>query len=148
SSASGLRTSCPARSPGIGGTPTRGTTHRNRPTGSRSSAAATDPPGVQEITGCERRGDASRAVSRVETRSRCGTRVAVVEVVGISALPIPRPGEVLLYWRSYGLGRACRKLFSAYVAGREHWYVTIEDLSHWVGARLEPNGLEIRRATA
>jgi hypothetical protein len=67
--------------------------------------------------------------------------------VGTAKLPIPRPGEVLLYLRSHGPGRACRKLFAGYVAGREHWYLTIEDLSHWAGARPEPNGFEIRRAT-
>ena len=62
-------------------------------------------------------------------------------------LSIPTAGEALLYLRSHGIGRACRKAFAAYVAGREHWYLTIEDLTHWIGARLEPNGLEIRRAT-
>lgn len=52
-----------------------------------------------------------------------------------------------MYLRSYGFARACRKLFAGYVAGREHWYLTIEDLSHWAGARPEPGGFEIRRAT-
>ena len=64
-----------------------------------------------------------------------------------STLPIPRLGEISLYLRSHGPGRAFRKLFAGYVAGREQWYLTIEDLTHWVGTRLDPNGLEIRRAT-
>jgi len=62
-------------------------------------------------------------------------------------LPIPRLGEVWLYLRSFGLARTCRKFFASYIAGQEHWYVTIESLSNWIGARLEPNGLEIRCAT-
>lgn len=60
---------------------------------------------------------------------------------------LPSAGEVAIYLRSHGLRRAVAKLFSGYLAGREHWYLTIEDLGHWIGAHVEPDGLEIRRAT-
>lgn len=63
------------------------------------------------------------------------------------ALNLPRLGEVALYLRSHGARRAVAKLFSGYLVGREQWYLTIEDLSYWVGAHVEPDGLEIRPAT-
>jgi hypothetical protein len=65
----------------------------------------------------------------------------------VSALPAPSVGEVALYVRTHGIGRAWRKFLAGYVVGREYWYLTIEDLTHWMGARLEPGGLEVRRAT-
>lgn len=62
-------------------------------------------------------------------------------------LPVPTLGEVKLYLRSRGLRQAVRKLLAGYIVGREQWYVTIEDLTRWVGAPLEPAGVEIRGAT-
>ena len=62
-------------------------------------------------------------------------------------LPFPSLGEVRLYLRSVGIARTLRKALASYIAGRERWYVTIENLSHWVGASVEPNGVEVRRAT-
>jgi hypothetical protein len=53
---------------------------------------------------------------------------------------------VLLYLRRRGLKRAAGKLMSAYAVGRQEWYLTIEDLSQWVGVPFEPNGLEFREA--
>ncbi len=74
---------------------------------------------------------------------------ALLKVRGMATAPlnVPRLGEVALYLRSHGLRRAVAKLFSGYLAGREQWYLTIEDLGYWVGAHLDPDGLEIRAAT-
>lgn len=63
-------------------------------------------------------------------------------------LPLPSAGEAQLYLKSHGLGRASRKFIAAYVVGREHWYLTIEDLHRWIGEDLASQGLEIRAATA
>jgi hypothetical protein len=63
-------------------------------------------------------------------------------------LNVPGFGEVRLYVRSFGLARTLRKVFASSLAGRERWYLTIEDLTRWAGARLEPGDLELRRATS
>jgi hypothetical protein len=64
-----------------------------------------------------------------------------------ASLPVPTLGEALTYLRTHGVGGAWHKLLTTYLFGRDAWYVTIEDLSQWVGAPVECSEFEIRAAT-
>lgn len=62
------------------------------------------------------------------------------------SLALPSPGEAVAYLRNTGIGPTVRKLVSAYVAGRQRWYVTREDLTRYTGMEVDPAGLELRYA--
>ena len=54
--------------------------------------------------------------------------------------------EARSYLRTRGFRGAFEKALASYVAGRQTWYLTIEDLTHWVDAPVAATGLEIRAA--
>jgi hypothetical protein len=59
---------------------------------------------------------------------------------------LPAPAEALLYLRNNGMRRSLVKLLSAYVLGRQRWYMTREDLTRYAGVPVEANGIEFRFA--
>jgi GNAT superfamily N-acetyltransferase len=54
--------------------------------------------------------------------------------------------ELWLYLRNNGLWRSILKGLAVYVAGRQRWYLTHEDLTVYAGCRVEASGFEFRRA--
>lgn len=64
-----------------------------------------------------------------------------------SLLRLPAPHEAYLYVRNNGLRRSLAKFFCAYVAGRQRWYLTCEDLTRYAGTALVPGPYEYRFAT-
>jgi hypothetical protein len=64
----------------------------------------------------------------------------------MSLLSPPSLGEALLYLRHNGVRRSIRKVVSGYIAGRQQWHMTREDLSKYVGLPVDAEGLEFRFA--
>lgn len=62
----------------------------------------------------------------------------------MSLRTLPSPGEALLYLRNNGPRRSLRKLVSGYLAGRQQWYMTREDLTRYPGVPMDADGLEFR----
>ena len=54
--------------------------------------------------------------------------------------------ELWLYLLNNGLWRSLLKGLAVYVAGRQRWYLTHEDLTAYAGSTIEAPGLEFRRA--
>lgn len=63
-----------------------------------------------------------------------------------AALLLPSVYEIRLYLRNNGLRRSILKGLTAYVAGRQRWYLTHEDLTAYMGQPIRGNGLQFRRA--
>lgn len=59
---------------------------------------------------------------------------------------LPSLEEALLYLKNNGFGRSLGKVLSAYVLGRQKWYLTREDLTRYAGLPVAPGGFEIRAA--
>jgi len=54
--------------------------------------------------------------------------------------------EIWLYFLNNGLWRSLAKGLAVYVAGRQRWYLTREDLTAYVGRAADAPGFEFRRA--
>lgn len=63
-----------------------------------------------------------------------------------AALLLPSLYEIRLYLKNNGLRRSFMKGLTAYVAGRQHWYLTHEDLTAYMGQPVRGNGFQFRRA--
>jgi hypothetical protein len=64
----------------------------------------------------------------------------------MSLLSLPSAREALLYLRNNGLRRSIVKAVTGYVAGRQRWYMTREDLARYAGQAMENRGFEYRFA--
>ena len=60
--------------------------------------------------------------------------------------PIPSLREMLLYLRNNGARRSAAKFVARYLAGRQRWNMTCEDLTRHLGAPLPAGGYELRFA--
>jgi len=58
----------------------------------------------------------------------------------------PTLEDAWLYLKNNGLRRSLMKCVAAYIAGRQHWYLTCEDLMCYARAPLPIAGLELRMA--
>jgi hypothetical protein len=68
-------------------------------------------------------------------------------VLSIGAmLVLPSLFEIRLYLRNNGLRRSLMKGLTAYIAGRQRWYLTHEDLTSYIGQPIRGNGFQFRRA--
>jgi len=54
--------------------------------------------------------------------------------------------ELWLYMLNNGLWRSLLKGLAVYVAGRQRWYLTREDLTRYAGRRVDAPGFDFRRA--
>lgn len=63
-----------------------------------------------------------------------------------AALLLPSVHEIRLYLRNNGVRRSLLKGVTAYVAGRQRWYLTQEDLGTYIGQPIRGNGFQFRRA--
>ncbi len=63
-----------------------------------------------------------------------------------AAILLPSLHEIRLYLRNNGVRRSLLKGLTAYVAGRQRWYLTHEDLSTYIGQPIRGNGFQFRRA--
>ena len=63
-----------------------------------------------------------------------------------AALVLPSLYEIRLYLRNNGLRRSLLKGVTAYVVGRQRWYLTHEDLIAYMGQPIRGNGFQFRRA--
>jgi len=63
-----------------------------------------------------------------------------------SLSPLPSLAEAVLYLQNNGLQRSLGKLVSAYIVGRQRWYLTREDLTRYIGVPVGAPGLEFRPA--
>jgi GNAT superfamily N-acetyltransferase len=63
-----------------------------------------------------------------------------------AALVLPTVYEIRLYLRNNGLRRSLLKGLTAYVCGRQRWYLTHEDLTGYIGQPIRGNGFQFRRA--
>jgi hypothetical protein len=63
-----------------------------------------------------------------------------------AVLLLPSLHEIRLYLRNNGLRRSLVKGITAYVAGRQRWYLTHEDLTTYIGQPIRGNGFQFRRA--
>jgi hypothetical protein len=59
---------------------------------------------------------------------------------------IPSLREMLLYLRNNGARRSAAKFVARYLAGRQRWNMTCEDLTRHLGAPLPAGGYELRFA--
>jgi hypothetical protein len=59
---------------------------------------------------------------------------------------LPSVHEIQLYLRNNGLRRSMLKGLTAYIAGRQRWYLTYEDLTAYLGMPVRGNGFQFRRA--
>jgi GNAT superfamily N-acetyltransferase len=64
----------------------------------------------------------------------------------MSLLSLPSASEALLYVRNNGLRRSIAKAMTGYIAGRQRWYMTREDLTRYVGQTVEESDFEYRFA--
>ena len=64
----------------------------------------------------------------------------------MSLLSLPSAREALLYLRHNGLRRSITKALTGYIAGRQRWYMTREDLTRYAGQAVEDRGFEYRFA--
>jgi len=64
----------------------------------------------------------------------------------MSLLSLPSTSEALLYLRNNGLRRSVAKAMTGYIAGRQRWHMTREDLTRYVGQAVEDAGFEYRFA--
>jgi GNAT superfamily N-acetyltransferase len=62
--------------------------------------------------------------------------------------PLPSPREAWLYLRNNGLARSLGKFLATYVAGRQSWYMTSEDLRRYLDWPPPAGSEEFRFATA
>jgi len=65
----------------------------------------------------------------------------------IPSRPLPSPREAWLYLRNNGLARSLGKFLATYVAGRQSWYMTSEDLRPYLGQPISARTEEFRFAT-
>lgn len=59
---------------------------------------------------------------------------------------LPSLNEALLYLKNNGVRRSLGKLVAGYIAGRQRWYITRENLTRYVGLSVVSNGFELRFA--
>jgi hypothetical protein len=93
---------------------------------------------------------------RVLASRESGTRVALcIDLMDAgsaadSTLPRPLPslGEAWLYLRNNGVARSLGKFLATYVAGRQRWYMTREDLLRYLDGPPTAGTEEFRFATA
>lgn len=64
----------------------------------------------------------------------------------MSLLSLPSLEEMRLYLRHNGPWRSLTKFLAGYVAGRQCWHVTLEDLREYRGRPLASDGVELRFA--
>lgn len=64
----------------------------------------------------------------------------------MSLLSPPSLAEACLYLRHNGLRRSLTKFLAGYVAGRQSWHVTLEDIRHDTDRPLPDDGVELRSA--
>jgi GNAT superfamily N-acetyltransferase len=64
----------------------------------------------------------------------------------MSLLSPPSLAEAWLYLRHNGLRRSLTKFLAGYVAGRQSWHVTLEDIRHGTDLELPDDGVELRFA--
>lgn len=62
--------------------------------------------------------------------------------------PLPSPREAWLYLRNNGLARSLGKFLATYVAGRQRWYMTSEDLQRCLDWPAPAGSEEFRFAAA
>ena len=63
-----------------------------------------------------------------------------------AAILLPSLHEIRLYLRNNGLRRSLIKGVTAYLVGRQRWYLTYEDLTAYIGQPIRGNGFQFRRA--
>ena len=63
-----------------------------------------------------------------------------------AAILLPSVHEIRLYLRNNGVRRSVLKGVTAYVVGRQRWYLTQEDLTTYIGQPIRGNGFQFRRA--
>jgi len=63
-----------------------------------------------------------------------------------AVLALPSLYEMRLYLRNNGWRRSVMKGLTVYIAGRQRWYLTYEDLTAYIGQPIRGNGFQYRRA--